>query len=103
MTLSMLTKGDGTLVIKGDGFLEAKLPEGFDVAEIDVSDVGINAQTVAQAYNDAECRGIEAIKRYFAIKTAFERQQEPKNVHNAYVRSTVTNTPAITSASLKNE
>ncbi|MET4561553.1 hypothetical protein ABIA69_002721 [Lysinibacillus parviboronicapiens] len=103
MAFSMMTKGDGTLVIKGDEFLEAKLPEGFDVEEIDISDVRINAQALGKAFNNAECRGIEAIKRYFTIKAAFIHQQELAKLPDTYERPTVANTPAITTASLKTE
>lgn len=101
MTFSMMTKGDGTLVIKGDELLEVKLPEGFDVAEIDISDVRINAQALGRAFNDAECRGIEAIKRYFAIKVAFERQQELAKLPDPYERPTVASSEGITSVNMK--
>lgn len=71
MALTIICNANGELIFKGDEYLAIKLPEGFNVSEIDVSDVRINADAVARAYNDAEAKGIEAIKRYFAIKEKF--------------------------------
>ncbi|MBG9456736.1 hypothetical protein ABE61_22665 [Lysinibacillus sphaericus] len=99
MTISMLTNGDGTFAIKGDEQLFEKLPEGFDVLQVDISDEKIDAHNLAIAANHAEYRGVEAIKRYFAIKAAFERQQAL--VTEQANQPKISHPPAITSQSIK--
>ena len=96
----MLTKSDGTLVINGDEQLFEKLPEGFDVSQVDISDEKIDAHNLAILANYAQYRGVEAVKRYFAVKAAFERQlaivaEQEANKQYVY------NEPAITSRSIR--
>jgi len=88
------------VLISGDADLEAKLPEGFDVSEVDLTGERINADTLAIAYGYAQYKGVEMIKFYFALKDAFLKQQELAKVQE-YERPTVDNTPAITSQSIK--
>lgn len=99
MTISMLTNGDGTLVIKGDEQLFEKLPEGFDVSQVDISDVRIDAHNLAIEADHAQCQGVEAIKRYFAVKAAFEKQQAL--VTEQANQPKISHPPAITSKSIK--
>lgn len=99
MTISMLTNGDGTLVIKGDEQLFEKLPEGFDVSQVDISDEKIDAHSLAIAANHAQYRGVEYVKRYFAMKVAFERQRTL--VAEQAKQPKVSHSPAITSQSIK--
>jgi len=91
---------DGTAVIKGDERLKEKLPEGFDVSQVDISDVRIDAQNLAVAADKASYAGVEYVRRYFAMKVAFERQLEliaEQKANKQYVY----NEPAITSRSIK--
>ncbi|MFP3919351.1 hypothetical protein U5N28_16240 [Lysinibacillus telephonicus] len=86
--------------ISGDDHLKEKLPEGFDVSEIDLTSERINAESLATAYGYAQYKGIETIKFYFALKDAFLKQQELAKLSD-YERSTVENMPAITTQSIK--
>jgi len=88
------------VLISGDAHLKEKLPEGFDVSEVDLSGERINAENLAIAYGYAQYKGIDTIKFYFALKQAFLKQQELAKVHD-YERPTVANTPAITTQSIK--
>jgi len=87
------------MLTKGDEQLFENLPEGFDVSQVDISDVRIDAHNLAVAADHAQYRGIEAIKRYFAIKAAFERQQVLIAEENAKPKES--HAPAITSQSIK--
>ncbi|WP_147370420.1 hypothetical protein [Lysinibacillus yapensis] len=69
--------------IKGDEYLAEKLPEDFDVKEIDLTGKRIDAHSLAIAYNDAESEGVDAIKFYFALKEKFIEQQELAKARNA--------------------
>ena len=99
MTISMLTKGDSTLVIQGDEQLFEKLPEGFDVSQVDISDEKIDAHNLGILANYAQYRGVEAVKRYFAVKAAFERQRAL--IAEQTKQPKVSYAPAITSRTIK--
>ncbi|WP_427108659.1 hypothetical protein [Lysinibacillus xylanilyticus] len=90
---------DGTAVIKGDDRLKEKLPEGFNVSQVDISDEKIDAQNLAVAADKASYAGIDYVKRYFAIKAAFERQLELIAEQSKQPR--VSHAPAITSQTIK--
>lgn len=85
--------------MKTDADLYSQLPEDFDVSQVDISDVRIDAHNLATVADRAQYRGVEAIKRYFAIKAAFERQQVLIAEENAKPKES--HAPAITSQSIK--
>lgn len=99
MTISMLTKGDGTLVIKGDEQLFEKLPEGFEVSQVDISDEKIDAHNLAILADKASYAGVYYVERYFAVKAAFERRLEL--IAEQARQPKVSHPPAITSRSIK--
>ncbi|RUL51103.1 hypothetical protein [Lysinibacillus antri] len=74
MALIINHTNEGVKVL-GDDYLKTKLPADFNVNEIDLTGERIGAGLLAVAYNDAESKGIDAIKRYFAIKEKFMEQQ----------------------------
>ncbi|MEE3806089.1 hypothetical protein V2H29_03900 [Lysinibacillus fusiformis] len=90
---------DGTAVIKGDDRLKEKLPEGFDVTLVDISDVRIDAQNLAIAADKASYAGVDYVKRYFAIKSAFERRLEL--IAEQARQPKISHPPTITSQSIK--
>lgn len=90
---------DGTAVIKGDDRLKEKLPEGFNVSQVDISDEKIDAHNLAILADKASYAGVDYVKRYFAIKAAFERQLEL--IAEQAEQSKVSHSPTITSKSLK--
>lgn len=90
---------DGTAVIKGDNRLKEKLPEGFNVSQVDISDVRIDAQNLLIAADKASYAGVEYVKQYFAMKAAFERRLEL--IAEQAKQPRVSHAPSITSRSIK--
>jgi len=99
MTIQISIDTNAELLIKGDEHVLAKLPEGFDASTFELTDERVDAQSVARAFNDAECKGEQAIMKYAAIRQAFVQQQalitieanKPKESH----------APAITTPAMK--
>lgn len=90
---------DETAVIKGDDRLKEKLPEGFNVSQVDISDEKIDAHNLAFLADKASYAGVYYVERYFAVKAAFERQQALVTEQAKQPR--VSHAPAITSQAIK--
>jgi len=97
--INVYYKEDGTSVIKGDERLKEKLPEGFDVAQIDISDEKIDAHNLAILADKASYAGVYYVERYFAVKAAFEQRLKLIAEENAKPKES--HAPAITSQSIK--
>lgn len=75
MTIQIINNENGTL-IQGDAEILKRLPEGFDVATVDLTDVRIDAHNLAIAAEYGSYKSVDHVKFYAAIKQAFLRQQE---------------------------
>lgn len=90
---------NGEVSIKGDEHVLVKLSEGFDASTFELQDERVDAQNLARAFSDAECKGEQAVMKYVALKRAFIHQQalikierdKPKESHD----------PAITTPAMK--
>lgn len=98
MTIQIINNENGTL-ITGDAEYLKRLPEGFDVSEVDLTGVRIDAHNLAIAYDYASYKGVEHVKFYAALKQAYIEQQALAKVERD--KSRESNTPAITPASIK--
>lgn len=92
-------RGDNTAVIKGDERLKAKLPDGFDVSQVDISDERIDAHNLTLLADKASYAGVYWVERYFAVKTAFEQRLKLNAAENAKPKER--HAPAINSESIK--
>lgn len=90
---------DGTAVIKGDDRIKEKLPDGFEVSQVDISDEAIDAHNLAILADKASYAGVYYVERYFAIKAAFERRLEL--IAEQARQPKISHPPAITSQSIK--
>ena len=72
--INIYYREDGTAVIKGDDRLKAKLPDGYDALQVDISDETIDAHNLSFLADKASYAGVYYVERYFAVKAAFERQ-----------------------------
>lgn len=90
---------DGTAVIKGDERLKEKLPEGFNALKVDISNERIDAHNLALLADKASYAGVYWVKRYFAVKAAFEQRLKLNAAENAKPKEG--HAPAITTASVK--
>lgn len=96
--LRIINHQNGT-IINGDEALLKRLPEGFDVATVDLTGVSINAHNLAIAYDYASYKGIEHIKFYAGLKEAFIEQQELAQIERDKPKES--HEPAMTSQSIK--
>lgn len=67
------------LLITGDDAIIAKVEKlGVDLATVDISDLQVDADTLARLYSDAEAKGDspDVLLRYAAMKKAFTERIE---------------------------
>lgn len=74
MTIQILNHENGTL-IQGDAEILKRLPEGFDVSEVDLTDVRVDAHNLAIAAGYASYKSVDHVKFYAALKQAYIEQQ----------------------------
>ncbi len=65
---------NGTL-ITGDAEILKRLPEGFDVATVDLTDVRVDAHNLAIAAEYGSYKSVDHVKFYAALKQAYIEQQ----------------------------
>lgn len=74
MTIQIINNENGTL-IQGDAEILKRLPEGFDVATVDLTDVRIDAHNLAIAAEYGSYKSVDRVKFYVALKQAYIEQQ----------------------------
>lgn len=74
MTIQIMNHENGTL-ITGDAEILKRLPDGFDVASVDLTGVRVDAHNLSIASDYASYKSVEHVKFYAALKQAFIEQQ----------------------------
>ena len=74
MTIQIMNQENGTL-ITGDAEILKRLPEGFDVATVDLTGVRVDAHNLTIAGDYASYKSVDHVKFYAALKQAFIEQQ----------------------------
>ena len=102
MTIQIIDNENGT-IITGDAEILKRLPEGFEVASVDLKDVRIDAHNLAKAAGYASYNSVDHVKFYATLKQAYIQQQSLAKVKYEPVVDTEPDKPTEETEKLVND